>query len=110
MLPTANHWCRNGKVSCFIDVLINHDVSASIRIHEVFSIISSDLRQIVGRRYTLVSRIMHLHIPAPQGSADEVGVVVSDSEVVDGGDFVEARDRFDRNQCSLAANEQIADL
>ena len=53
---------------------------------------------------------MHPRIPAPQGSADEVGVVVSDSEIVDGGDFVELGDRFDRNQSPLTANEQITDL
>ena len=53
---------------------------------------------------------MHPHIPAPQCPADEVGVVVSDFEVVDGGDFVELGDRFDRNQRSLAANEQINHL
>jgi len=53
---------------------------------------------------------MHPHIPAPQGSADEVGVVVRNSEVVDGGDFVEARDRFNRNQSPLADNKQITHL
>ena len=53
---------------------------------------------------------MHPHIPAPQCPADEVGVVVSDSEVVDGGEFVELGDRFDRNQSPLAANEQITHL
>ena len=35
---------------------------------------------------------------------------ISVSEVVDGDDFVEACDRFDRNQSSLAANEQITQL
>ncbi len=58
----------------------------------------------------LVIRIMHPYIPDPQCPADEVGVVVSDSEVVDGGDFVELGERFDRNQSPMAANEQITHL
>jgi len=53
---------------------------------------------------------MHPHIPAPQGSADEVGVVVRNSEVVDGGDFIEVRDRLDGYQHALAADQLIAHL
>jgi hypothetical protein len=34
-------------------------------------------------------------------------VVVSDSEVVDGGDFIEVRDRLDGYQHNLAADQLI---
>ena len=53
---------------------------------------------------------MHPHIPAPQGSADEVGVVVRNSEVVDGGDFIEVRDRLDPYLHALAADQLIPHL
>jgi len=53
---------------------------------------------------------MHPHVPAPQGSADEVGVVVRNSEVVDGGDFIEVRDRLDGYQQSSAADQLIPHL
>lgn len=51
---------------------------------------------------------MRPHISAPQGPADEVSVVISDSAVVDGGDCVNARDRFDQNRSHVAAKVQIA--
>ena len=51
---------------------------------------------------------MHPHIPAPQCPADEVGVVVRNSEVVDGGDFIEVRDRLDGYQHALAADKLIS--
>ena len=45
-----------------------------------------------------------------QGSADEGGVVGGSAEVVDGGDFVEVRDRLDRYQHALAADQLITHL
>ena len=45
-----------------------------------------------------------------QGSADEVGVVGGNSEVVDGGDFIEVRDRLDGYQQALAADKLIPHL
>jgi hypothetical protein len=56
-------------------------------------------------RRTLCS---HPNIPAPDCTAYEVGVVVGDSEVVDGGDFIGAVDGVDLDEFAVVGDQVVA--
>ena len=53
---------------------------------------------------------MHPNIPAPDCTAYEVGVVVGDSEVVDGGDFIGAVDGVDLDEFAVVGDQVVASL